>query len=188
MKIGELLDKIRALYVERLEINIKEEGEKYKIYPEPAMLNSDGVAVRSGELISSPNRMDIVSVNENIQTNISVDSSSQISFANLSFNWSDKLLIKLAPFTWDNVQVNVTGLQLDSPNWSHIENWFLKAFEEKPSGHLSHCAHFISDPSIAESGWDFVVDLGSASVTEFENLLDSCEKAGFTDVSIGVRV
>lgn len=75
------------------------------------MLNSDGVAVRSGELISSPNRMDIVSVNENIQTNISVDSSSQISFANLSFNWSDKLLIKLAPFTWDNVQVNVTGLQ-----------------------------------------------------------------------------
>jgi hypothetical protein len=66
--------------------------------------------------------------------------------------------------------------------------WFDLTEENEPdSDGLSGVVHFISDPESSDGGFTFIVDLGSASIDAFGELLDCLIEMGVETCLIGAR-
>lgn len=181
MSLGELLDAIRKAYVERLGAAVR--GDEDAI-PEPALRTKDGSLAREGPL-SLPLRGDVFSGGQVV----SVDSDRMVSFEPLEFVWEKSLRVELRPFHWDSVPVEFKGIGFRT-DWRTLVNWFEVWFDGEEQRRpdrdgLLGVVHFLSDPKQSEESVTFSVDLGSASVEAFEELLDIAVKLGAGGVTIG---
>jgi len=181
MKLGELLDRIRGSYVERLQAAVREAKDPN---PEPAYRRRDGSLAREGPL-ALPARGDLFTEGEMV----SVDSKTLLSFEPLEFTWEGSLRVVLGPFPWDALPLFLEGSRPDS-NWSPLLRWFEAWFDGEDvrspgSDGLCGVVHFLSDPLPAEGGVRFSIDLGSAPVAAFEELLDAAARLGPARLKIG---
>ena len=170
MGLGELLDRIRELYISSFISKVEELGATSKVIVEPAYRNSEGKIVTEGKL-NVGSRVDVALVKESTES-LNFDFDSMLSFEPICFKWSNSLLVNLAPFQWDYFSVSFPDKAED---FSPLKNWYDKWFKENPAeGSLLYdCVHFISEPEIINEMTKFHLDLGSASVTCFEELLDA---------------
>lgn len=187
MRLGELLDQIRASYVDRLAPAAQEAAieDGSAVVVEPALLDASGNRVCEG-LLGLPMRVDVTMVRDGraiasrrIETNALVD------FSPFIFEWSSGLIVELSPFRWNECVLIVYGSSL---NTGPFEEWFLHWFEERGEDKTELCevVHFLSDPKEHGDHHEYSADFGSAPVESFEALLDACTAAGATRIRIGL--
>lgn len=178
MRVGELLDRIRKQYVSLLLKSIEaERRDGVRVLTEVALRSHTGEPKREG-VLGLPMRIDVVTVAQNTNEPetrcVSVDSKSMVRFEPLTYRWASKLTIQLRPFHWDSLTILLEHVDR-TQDWRPLVNWFLKWFQEEEDGDGTPLGlvHFLGDPKPVESGVAFNLDLGSAPVEAFEELLDA---------------
>ena len=187
MTTGELLDKIREYYLRRFGEVV---GEKRKpgatIATETAYRDEHGQPIGDGAL-NLPSRGDVfVITNGEVTESLQVDTEGMLSFQPLSFAW-ESAVVTLSPFQWNWCEVSATGnITAESPSaivkWFH--RWFLADEDGVPERFVG-AVHFMSDLEMGTGHFSVSVDLGSAPIEAFEELLDAAVLAGATQIHIG---
>lgn len=185
MKLGELLEKVREIYVDRL---AKAIAASPGATPEPVLLREDGSVARNGAL-SLALRADFAREVAGTHETVTVDSAALAKFQPLQFEWNG-VPVELRPFFWDAALLSLVGVPTVVPfdalrDW--YEHWFAAEGDSAHDGALAHVVHFMSEPGATSDGCEFDLDLGSAPVEAFEELLDAATSLGPVRVTLGAR-
>lgn len=187
--LGQLLDQIRDYYVTRFidAINEHSGNDGVTVAHEPAFCNANGEVVTEGEL-ALPVRGDLLLIRDGVVSDsIRIDTDGMLSFEPINFDWPDnKLNIDLRPFQWNWMQLRIFGLKADA-DWTPIRDWFIGWFQEDDpgDGELLGGVHFLSEPEHGHAYPQVSIDLGTAPVESFEELLDAIGQMGATRLQIG---
>jgi hypothetical protein len=186
MNVGTLLDEIRAQYLTEFlaALSEAESNPGSTVVAEGELVDAAGELVTEG-LLDVGARADIVVIAPDGTRSIRVDSTRAISFSPLDFRWATGLSVRLQPFQWDYCELNVFP-SLQSPEGHSLAKWFRHWFEPRQTlGSILGVPHFISDPEENGTRQRYYIDLGTAPVQAFEELLDACIDGGATEVIIG---
>lgn len=187
--LGQLLDQIRDYYVSRFidAINGHSGNVGVTVAHEPAFCNAKGEVVAAGEL-SLPARGDLLLVRDGaVSDSVQIDTDGMLSFEPFAFSWAESNLnVDLRPFQWNWMQLRIFGLKTDA-DWTPIRNWFIGWFQENDPAddELLGGVHFLSDPEYGHDYSQLSIDLGTAPVESFEDLLDAIGQMGAARVQIG---
>ncbi len=187
--IGQILDQIRDYYVNRFidAINEHSSDDGVTVRHEPAFCDAKGDVVTEGAL-ALPVRGDLLLVRDGVVfQSVSVDTRGMLSFEPIAFDWPENnLSVDLSPFQWNWMQLRIFGLEAEA-DWTPIRDWFIGWFQEDdpPDGELLGGVHFLSDPEYGHDYSQLSIDLGTAPVESFEELLDAIGQMGATRVHIG---
>jgi len=185
--VGELLDQIRCYYVDRF-IKTRDEllaEQNTRLILEPELRGSDGAVVTEGALQLAL-RTDMAVIKEGSAKTLSIDSERMLSFEPVSFMWGAGLGVHLGPFQWQAMRLRVRLPEIT--HWQPLQHWFWRWFKENAGEHneaLVGAVHFLSDPEVSDGTVTFAVDLGTAPVEAFEDLLDALEMMGAKHCEIG---
>ena len=187
MRVGELLDQVRQYYVDRF-IKSRDEllaEQNTRLILEPELRGSDGAVVTEGAL-QLPLRTDMVVIKEGSAKTLSIDTERMMSFEPICFMWGAGLKVHLDPFQWQAMRLQVRLPEMT--RWQPLQHWFSRWFKENAGEHneaLAGAVHFLSDPEVSDGAVTFAVDLGTAPVEAFEDLLDALEMMGAKHCEIG---
>jgi hypothetical protein len=186
MGLGELLDRIRELYLAAFVAEAERRRRPgVRVQCESTLLTASGEPACEGAL-GLPLRVDLVvlSGGEVVEKH-RVVSGRMIAFAPISFDWVGRLRVRLGPFFWDCLDFRIPAPP--GADWGPLAAWFREWFDEEDEGEdgLFGVVHFLSDPQTEDGGVCFQADLGSAPVEAFEGLLDAVAALGAPEVVIG---
>ena len=187
--LGQLLDEIRDYYINRFidAINEQSLADGVTLTHEPAFCDSNGDVVTEGEL-AVPSRVDLLVISDGAASDsILIDTDGMLSFEPIAFDWPENdLNVDLHPFQWNWMQVRIFGLKTNT-DWAPIRDWFIGWFQENDpaDGELLGGVHWLSDPEYGDDYSQLSIDLGTAPVESFEELLDAIGQMGATRVQIG---
>jgi len=181
--MADLLNGIRAHYVRQL----AEAVQKVPGHVEPAFRRASGELSLEGAL-QLPCRADFIpSGGPNSGEPQSVDADSRITFEPLEVQHGS-CSITLEPFTWDWATVIVQGMTsgVMSPI---VSEWFYRWFDPEDTnlpdaGGLLGVVHFASDPIAREGAVETTLDLGSAPVEAFHQILKALAERGATHIRV----
>jgi hypothetical protein len=179
MTSGQMLNRIRELYLDAFKAAVAERRRNASVLTEVALRDANGRPVTEGAL-SLPLRVDIgVLTGPDAGLTVSVDSKSRASFRPLSFLSHKRLEVTLQPFFWDSLRVSTIVT-----DWKPVQQWFMQWFSPDldGAGDPIGVVHFMSDPKTTSTGESFELDLGTAPVAAFEELLDALKAAGASKV------
>jgi hypothetical protein len=180
--LGQIIDTVRASYLEQFATAVAERSVAGGVLTEVALRDESGAPIGEG-LLQLPMRLDIVPLSGGQPGSaVSVDSESRVDFEPIEFDWGDQLQVTLESFCWDNVH-----LRASVTDWSPLQEWFMNWFsaDDDGEGEPLGVVHFLSDPKPGSSGHALTLDLGTAPVEAFEELLDAIAACGATAVVIG---
>lgn len=189
MALGQLLDQIREYYVGRFidAINEHSAGADSAIAHESAFCNSDGIEVTEGQL-GPPARGDLFIIRDGeVVDSLLIDTEGMLTFDPIAFKWPDNSLdVELGPFQWNWIQLRIHGLS-SNPDFSPLREWFMRWFQDgdPADGELLGGVHFMSDPEVADGYTQLSIDLGSAPVESFEELLHAVGRMRPKRLTIG---
>ena len=189
MSLGNILDQIRDYYIQRFIVFIEEQSANrdISVAHECAFADAKGNWVTEGKL-ALPMRGDLfVLNNRKISKSIQIDTDGMLSFEPINFTWPQTALeVCLAPFQWNWLQLRLHDLPTNT-DWSPLRSWFFNWFaeEDPPEDEISGGIHFLSDPEERVGYFQFSIDLGTAPVEAFEELLDAVNELGVIQVQIG---
>jgi hypothetical protein len=189
MALGQLLNQIRDYYVSRFIDAFHEhsaDGDA-TIAHEPAFCNADGDIITEGQF-ALPARGDLLIIRDGVVSDsIRIDTDGMLSFEPIAFEWPEsKVHVDLRPFQWNWMQLRIYGLRPDV-DWTPIHDWFIRWFQENDpaADELLGGVHFLSDPERIDELSQLSIDLGTAPVEAFEELLDAIGQLGTDRVQIG---
>lgn len=188
--LGELLEAVRAHYLDRFREVIEEHEAdlSQQVLAETPLLDDDGEVVREGAL-QLPFRIDLAIVRDAEDTESrTVDTDSMLSFDPVEFTWEGSLKVELAAFQWNMCPLALSPAP-SREQLSALTRWFERWFEEAEDAEppFFGCVHYLSDPEDEAGECRLALDLGSAPVRAFEELLDAVLRSGATAVRIGQR-
>jgi hypothetical protein len=187
--LRQLLDQIRDYYVSRFidAINEHSGADGVTVAHEPALCNADGDVLTEGDL-ALPVRGDLLVIRDGaVCDSLQIDTDGVLTFEPIAFDWPEtKLHVNLQPFQWNWMQLRIFGLK-DDADWTPIRHWFIRWFQENDptDDELLGGVHFCSDPEDGGGFTQVSIDLGTASVEAFEELLDALGQLGANRVQIG---
>lgn len=187
--LGQLLDQIREYYVSRFvdAVNEHSGSEGVTVAHEPAFCDANGDVVKVGEL-ALPYRGDLLLIRDGaVFDSVKIDTDGMLSFEPIAFEWPEnKLNVDLGPFQWNWMQLQISGLQANA-DWTPLREWFIGWFQENDpeEDELLGGVHFMTDPEKGDDYAQVSIDLGTAPVESFEELLDAIGQMGAKHVQIG---
>jgi hypothetical protein len=101
-------------------------------------------------------------------------------------NWQG-LDVTLHPFVWNGLEFRLDGdLADDARLVAWMEKW-MDIAEKKPkdADRLSQIAHNVTQPEKTRAGWSFSVDLGSAPLDAFVELIEVVHASGAKKLELG---
>ena len=128
MRIGELLDQVRQYYVDRF-IKTRDEllaEQNTRLILEPES-RSDGIVVTEGAL-QLPLRTDMAVIKDGAAKTVSIDTERTLSFDPISFIWGAGLEVRLGPFQWQAMRLQVP--LPETTRWQPLRDWFWRWFKE----------------------------------------------------------
>jgi hypothetical protein len=120
---------------------------------------------------------------------LSINTEGMLSFEPISFMWGAGLKVRLSPFRWQAMRLQM--LLPETTRWQPLQQWFWRWFKEDAGEHseaLAAAVHFLSDPEVSDGAVTFAVDLGTAPVEAFEDLRDALEMMGAKHCDVGQLV
>lgn len=184
LTLGQLLDRIRAPGIERLDAALTEamKAPGARVFVEPALRTKTGELAREGRL-GLPLRGDLFDGT----TMVRVDCPRMLSFEPFEFAWAGSLRVRMGPFTWDACPFRLEGAP---PAWAPLTDWFARWFDEADRRTPAYdgfygVIHFLADPEPDGEAFRSSVDFGSAPVEAFEQLLDAVAALGVRRLQIG---
>lgn len=187
MRVGELLDQVRQYYVDRF-IKTRDEllaEQNTRLILEPELRGDDGIVITDG-VLQLPLRTDMAVIKDAAAKTLSIDTERMLSFDPVSFIWGAGLAVRLGPFQWQAVRLQVA--LPETTRWQPLQHWFRRWFKENAGEHneaLAGAVHFLSDPELSDGAVTFATDLRTAPVEAFEDLLDALEMMGAKRCEIG---
>ncbi|MFO1066666.1 MAG: hypothetical protein U0892_22630 [Pirellulales bacterium] len=187
--IGQLLDQIREYYVNRFIDAVNEYAgiDGVTLAHEYAFCDANGDVVTEGKL-ALPSRGDLLVIRDGtVSDSVQIDTDGMLSFESIAFEWpQNNLNVELHPFQWNWMQLRIFGLKSNA-DWSPIRDWFIDWLQEHDPAddELLGGVHFLSDPDNSDDYSQMSLDLGTAPVESFEELLDAIGQMGATRVQIG---
>jgi|JI10StandDraft_1071094.scaffolds.fasta_scaffold00876_18 hypothetical protein len=189
MSLGKILDQVRDYYIQRFIEFVEEKSanEGTSVVHECAFADAKGNWVTQGKL-ALPMRGDMFVIEDGkISKSIQIDTDGMLSFEPINFNWPQTALqVRLAPFQWNWLQLQLHDLPTNT-DWSPLRSWFFNWFaeEDPPEDEISGGIHFLSDPEERDGYFQLSIDLGTAPVDAFEELLDAVKELGVVQVHMG---
>lgn len=181
MTMTELLERIRALYVDEL---CKSLAETSDAVGEPILRQGSGAIGRDGDLDLGM-RIDVAVVRDGKGVRqFHVASSRRMQFEPIEVDIQG-VQATLHPFAWDGLTLQVFG---GSDDLTPFTQWFTEWFgDDTPPGAdgLRGVVHFLSDPTPIDDGQSFEVDLGSAPIEAFVTLLHAGVTHGASRIVVG---
>jgi hypothetical protein len=159
-----------------------------KVVPEAALRAPDGTLLRRGNP-PMPVRVDLVTlVNERVRDGLTIESETMPGFPTFSLKWKHTFPVKISPFSWNACPVRIVPARKDIAllvEW--FEHWFDPDETATPGddGLLGVVHSLASQPAQANAVY-LMIDLGSAPVEAFEELIDAIHATGAEAVEIGV--
>ncbi len=187
--LGQLLDQIRDYYVSRFidAINEYSTADGVTLAHEPAFCDVHGDVATEGEL-ALPSRGDLLVIRDGaVSDSVEIDTDGMLSFEPIAFHGLDSNLhVDLHPFQWNRMQLRIFGLKAEV-DWTPIRDWFIGWFQpnDPADNELLGGVHFLSDPEYRQEFSQFSIDLGTAPVESFEELLDAIGQMEAASVHIG---
>jgi len=185
MQYLDLIDEIRNQFISCFEQKIIEINGIRSYEIEPIKENQDGSLILTQQLIL-PARSDLAFIqHQNQKQYIEVSSNGEPCFMTLEFDHRPGVYFKLSPFRWNRCALY---LNKDFPEWMPLINWYEDRFKAKPLNHsqFSNCVHSLSDPNkITAVQHKLLIDLGTAPIAVFLELLDIIPKMGVARFEIG---
>jgi hypothetical protein len=190
LSIGELLGRIRGSYLATLGRRLEElvAAGTGRVVPEPAVCSENGEVARARSL-GLPTRMDFCVLREGEMAEVvCVEAEELFDFEPAAFVWGERLEVELRPFTWDFCE-----LRFRAPvrgNLMSLVAWFRRWFDEDDERGVTNpfpggVVHSMSDPMQDGEDWRLAIDLGSARLKAFEELIDAVAATGAARVRIG---
>lgn len=181
MNFSELLDAIRDLYVVELSRAAADAA-----HVEPALRTASGELALEGTS-PLPCRVDVIpEYGEAAGRPARIDSRKRLQFEPIAFE-IDSTRIVIAPFAWDDVEIEIRGLDESAAKRAASE-WFMRWFDADDLNPridgLYQVVHFLSDISVKADGIEATIDLGSAPTRAFEDLLLGLADIGAAEVYV----
>jgi hypothetical protein len=190
--IGGLLDAVRTAYVttfsRRLEALKGSRAER--VIPE-AIVCAEGDQVGTEGLSLLPARVDLcVFDGQRVVDVVEVDSEDLVDFEPVTFVWGEGLEVTLRPFTWDCCDLRLPGAPSDD-GLGALSAWFWRWFDARDDRSPTNVfpggvVHSNSDPVSDGEAWQVRIDLGSARLKAFEELMDAVAAMHCGAVVVGV--
>ena len=170
---------IREVYQERFAAEVQRLRREHseKVYTEAALRRADGeVALEGKEQLG----LRVDAVIPSTGQSVSIDSATRLSF-NPARVWVDDLKVWIRPFSWEHCVVTLqceSGAFQFAPIRAWFERWF-DADDVKDPDERGLCGvvHFLDEPEFAKTRVFLTVDLGSAPVEAFYELLEACAQS-----------
>jgi hypothetical protein len=194
--IGGLLEAVRAVYVTTFSRRLEElsRSRAERVIPE-AVASAEGneeAEEDEGRTIL-PVRVDLcVFDGRRVVDVVRVDSEELVEFEPVIFVWGEGLEVTLRPFTWDRCDLRLSGPPSDD-GLGALSAWFWRWFDERderaptnrfPGGVI----HSVSDPVSDGEAWGVRIDLGSARLKAFEELMDAVAAMRCRAVVVGAEI
>ena len=191
MTFGQLVDRARTRCLESMSAAISEaEASAQRVIAEASACLSTGEIAFAPDGLKLPLRYDLAVQGEDGTWTTKNADTVAIEFSSPAFaNWEKKLQIEIRSCAWDYLCV-VVSPQMAHVDWQPIRDWFLKWFDAEDGrcpdeNGLYGVLHFISDPVQVSNGYEFFIDLGSATTEALEEFFDCLTGMGFTKCAIG---
>ncbi len=189
MGLVELLEQIRGNYVDQWLAAIDEKAAEpgLRVVAEPVWRLQDGMLAVEGEM-QLPLRSDLAVLEGDALTDmLNVPGADGPPFDPVEFDWGKTLHVEMGPFAWESFTITIPADP--AYNWAPLQDWFWNWFHDEADGALAPdflgAVHFLSDPTPGDDIVQFAVDLGSAPVAAFEDMLDAFSASGVTLCAIG---
>jgi hypothetical protein len=133
-------------------------------------------------------RVDLITLlNGEVRDGLTIDSETMPGFPPFSLHWKHEMPVDISPFPW-----NACPIRLDSRdlNFDKIIAWFEHWFDPEETrtpgddGLLGVVHNLISQP-IELDEVRLLIDLGSAPIEAFDELIDAFHSAGAKQLKIG---
>lgn len=110
-------------------------------------------------------------------------------FEPLNLDWTESTKVHVEPFRWEECRVQIPGMVADE-QWAPLLDWFDKWFDEFEqkvalTRDFHEVIHAIADPLLDEHSTTVIIDLGSATLEAFEEMLDAFTRVGAAQITIG---
>ena len=189
MGLVELLEQIRGNYIVQWQAVIDEKAAEpgLRVITEFLWRLEDGQLYVEGEL-QLPLRSDLAILDDNAGLDtLNVESAEPVAFEAVEFDWGKTLHVEMGPFAWESCIITIPNDP--THNWAPLQDWFWKWFHDEADSAEAPAflgaIHFLSDPTTGDDIVQFAVDLGSAPVAAFEDMLDAFSASGVTLCAIG---
>jgi hypothetical protein len=189
MGLVELLDQIRDDFVGQLLaiIDAKRSQPEFRVIAEPALRRENGSLAVEGDL-QLPARTDVAILEgDALNEMFDVKSESLVAFDPVEFDWGKTLHVEMGPFAWQGF--TITFPDDESYNWAPIQDWYWKWFQEEADDPeppaLLGAVHGFAGPAVQDDVVECSVDLGSAPIAAFEELLDALSISGVSLCAVG---
>jgi hypothetical protein len=188
--VGELLARIRSTYVESFARRLAEAGStgQGRLLPEVAVCHTDGALALTGSL-GLPQRVDACTFDQGQSASVvHFGSERMLGFEPLTLVWGERLRVELSPFTWDACELCFAlpehGDLGELSAW--YRRWFDEGDERAQTNEFPGCVvHSLAGPEMQGDACVVVIDLGSARLKAFQELLDAVAQMGRRRVSVG---
>ena len=185
--LTDLLSPVRDLHVAALLETMASELQRgADVDAEPVERDAEGRIRRRGAL-DLPTRQDLRVRRDGRTLLRRVPGQPGLRFAPIRSALTELAAVHIGPFDWSDVTVRAHRAA-GQPNWTPLRRWFLEWFqarfgEESPD--LLGVVHRLDGPQEEDGGWRFTIDLGSASVAGFIDLLAALGQSGCAEFRIG---
>lgn len=194
MTPGDILGKVREHYLKHFRDILRERRREPQshLVVEPIVKMGGVTPLREGAL-GLPRRLDLVVQNEEGAAQVAIQTRHGILMEPIDFAWTRATMVHIHPFRWEECPIRVPGYIADE-QWGPLLNWFDKWFDEfenrvSLSKDVHEVIHGLSDPMFGDDDTTTVViDLGSATLEGFEEMLDAFAEMETTSIHIGLPV
>jgi hypothetical protein len=186
---SQILEQIRSHYLTRLRQAIDDHAAEgiLKMVPEAAIRGKDGDLLRRGDP-PTPVRVDLITLlNEQVRDGLTIESETMPGFDPFSLRWKHELPVTINPFPWNACPVL---LPVVSPDLGPLLEWFDRWFDPEDvktpgEDELLGVVHSITKTPAQPGSTRLMIDLGSAPVDAFQEMIDAVHAMGVPSVQIG---
>lgn len=187
MTLGDLLEMIRQDYMDHLTASaedLQEDGAEVMF--EPAFRDDKGEVALDG-VLKLPARIDLLAKRgEEVET-VQVAAEGVFKFdGSIDITWEGGMALQVFPFAWDMMPVRMEGLA-DDAKFEPLQQWFWRWFAEPEDleGPAQEVVHYLGDPEKVDGLTRIIVDMGSAPLEAWQDLLDACQACGSKKTIVG---
>lgn len=187
MTLGDLLEMIRQDYIDHLTANAEDlQAEGAEVMFEPAFRDEKGEVSLEGSL-KLPARVDLLAKRGEAVESIQVAAEGVFKFdGSIDITWDNGTPVQVMPFAWDMMPVRMEGLAADV-GFEPLQQWFWRWFAEPEEleGPVQEVVHYLGDPEVVNGVTRIIVDMGSAPLEAWQDLLDACAACGAKKIIVG---
>lgn len=186
-QLEEFLTPVRDLYMSRY-FRRQKKWRKigYDVEAEPKIRDMDGKVVRDG-VLNLPRRADFGLMTNNGPQYRELGEICDMMFEPMVFSVGSRSTVIINPFCWKALSVSFDAND-DTERLKLVRQWYLEAFQSlrMDEGMDIHgTLHSLTGPKFADDNWSIQIDMGSAPISVFANLLDLLVASGVEHITVG---